>query len=214
MRLHPTVEAFWYPIAYAIPGGLFGVAVGWILAGLDKPYGFQSGLMLGALTAWGTWIIMAFFWLAVLWRSMAQPRAVEPVQHITDAEVAEAEFDPAWIEIHCTLSNDIHILRHLPVDYETLQRYAVGIRQDGKKTVYNDWKSDIVLKDQEAYRILIQWLVDNHFGYLDYRNTLVISERGKDLFADILQPQFEVPSPLDVGNQRNIRIYSDMNKKG
>jgi hypothetical protein len=205
MRLHPLDDAFWWPIMYAIPGGLFGVAFDWLL-NWNRPDAFMTALSFGALCAWWTWIVLTFFWLGIIWRSYGQTAQVQPVEHITDAEAAADAFDPAWIEIHCTTSNDIHILRNMTVDYETLQRYAMGIITDGKKTVYNDWKLDPVLKDQLTYKTFIDWMVDNHIGYLDYRNTFVVGERGKDLFADVLQPQFTPPSPTDTGYQRKIYI--------
>lgn len=201
MTFHPHARAFGWSLAYGLVAFAIGALLGWSTGG--------NWLTVGMVCGGLSWLYFGAVLLDMVGRTYI-PRPVTPaIEHPSESNEL---IDPDWIEIKCTQSNDVHILRNLPVDYDTLQRYAVGTQRDEKKTVYNDWKKDEILKDQDTYKVFVDWMVDNHFGCLDQRKTLVISERGKDLLEDILLPQFQPPSPTETGYQRKLYIYGDMNK--
>lgn len=205
MNFHPTNEAFWWPLAWAIPGGLFGVALGWATTGY-----LDGGVILGAIFAFATWVIVSFFWLGVVWRSYGPVQRPEPIQHPSDADVLP-EFDPAWIEVHCVATpQDTHVLHDLPIEFSDLFIFSNGIMRDNKTTVYSEWvgskAAGKLFSYQQDYETLIAWFARWGYGALNKRNTLEMTEKGRDLLEDILHQDFSHFSPTEIEDRAKLYI--------
>lgn len=204
---HPTRRARWEPIVSGLIFAAAGFLAGWKWAG-----NMDSGLFLAGLIFLVVGLGERIAWMRIVSRSYA-PVPVERIAHAREADLTD--FDPARIPITCIANpQDTHVLHNLPVEYDALQRYADGILHDGKSTVYSEWHgAGKEFTDQDDYKALVDWFVLWRYGLLTHRNTLVINERGLDLLADVLQPQFKPPSPIETGYQREIYIHSDINPK-
>jgi len=188
MNFHPINKAFWMPIAWAIPGGLFGVAIGWFTT-----ESIRGAALDGLYFAVITWIIVGLFWLDILAKTYQPGKHSEPVVHPTESR-------PAGFYVQCDAeTGTTHSLGdYLPVPKADLEHYANGVIFQQRPMTVREWLPTF---KPEIYADLMLWMVQRGYAAdMGERKTPELTDRGRDILTDISKFQIVeyLPSGLPV----------------